>query len=80
MDHIKPLKPIALLLSDDLYAQSDKFQTEYHAPQYRLASLFKGGKVADLMSPTVVRRPLARKPVNKLGQTDAEVVPDPEAQ
>lgn len=80
MAHIKPLKPIALLLSDDLYAHSDKFQTEYYAPEYRLASLFKGNKMGDLMATAGLRRPLARKPANKVSQADPEVVPDAETQ
>lgn len=44
LDHIRPLKPVALLLSDELYAASDKYLTEYNYPEYRLSSLF-GRKV-----------------------------------
>ncbi|MFT4685974.1 MAG: putative PurR-regulated permease PerM [Neolewinella sp.] len=72
MDHIKPLKPIALLLSDDLYDHSDTFLTEYHKPEYRITSLFNK-KDYILTQPWLTS---TLKPANTVSQPDAEVIPD----
>lgn len=72
LDHIKPLKSIALLLSDDLYDHSHIFLTEYHKPEYRLTSLFKK-KNYILTQP---RSGKPGKPADTVSQANAKIVPD----
>jgi predicted PurR-regulated permease PerM len=76
MDHITPLKPIALLLSDDLYDHSDVFLTEYHKPEYRVTSLFNK-KDYILTQP---RSTKPSKPTDSVSQPDAKVIPDAKAE
>jgi predicted PurR-regulated permease PerM len=76
LDHLTPLKPVALLLSDDLYEHSDLYLTEYHKPEYRLYNLFKSRKV--VLEATRPR--LTRQPAHGVGKADPQVIPDPETQ
>lgn len=72
MEHIDPLKPVALLLSDDLYDHSIRFIGQYNQPRHRLAVFLLGKKPV-----TKIVRPLAprnRKPLNQPGQSDTEVI------
>ena len=77
LDHIDATKPVALLLSDELYGESDRFLQVYNRDKYRLRSLFKGSKVIhvegmdDELSVNSPKRP--RKP-------HPEVITNPEAQ
>ena len=77
LDHIDATKPVALLLSDELYGESDRFLQVYNRDKYRLRSLFKGSKVIhvegmdDELSVNSPKRP--RKPHPK-------VITNPEAQ
>lgn len=75
LDHIDSTKPLALLLSDDLYNDSDKFLNEYADPKYRLNTLFRGGKVIQVQQLEVSTGEIA----DEVGKTDAEVVPDTKA-
>ena len=81
MDHVDPLKPVALLLSDDLYDHSDKFLREYNQPRYRLTSLFNARKERSpkFRLPGPEDDELAGEPVNHLRQTDAQIVAKPKA-
>lgn len=72
MEHIDPLKPVALLLSDDLYDHSIRFIGQYNQPRHRLAVFLLGKKPV-----TKIVRPLAprnRKPLHQPGQSDTEVI------
>ena len=74
--HVKPLKPVALLLSDDLYDSSELFLTKYHEPEYRITSLFNKKNY-------ILTQPRSRKtgkPANTVGKADPQVVTDPETQ
>lgn len=65
MKHIDPLRPLALLLSDDLYSQSEKFLTEFNQPRYKLTNIFSG-KTALTITPR-------RKRLTKLPSSAASV-------
>ena len=75
--HIAPLRPIALLLSDDLYERSGEFLSTYNNPSFRLANLFggksRGGKL-------VAKARLGKKGMKQPRHPDPQVVADPEAQ
>ena len=75
--HIAPLRPIALLLSDDLYERSSEFLSTYNKPNFRLANLF-GGKVRNSKFST--KRSLGKKGMKQPRHPDPEVVADPKAQ
>lgn len=81
MEHIRPLKPVALLLSDDLYRDSGKFLDDYCQPEYRLSSLFTGKNIME-RNVTRLRRPVAlgEEPRQQARQADTEVIADAEAQ
>ncbi|NJC24695.1 AI-2E family transporter [Neolewinella antarctica] len=72
--HIDATKPVALLLSDDLYAHADLFSSRYNRDRYRLRSLFKstkpldGGEVPSLLTP----------PGDQISQADTQVITDAE--
>lgn len=72
LTHIEPLRPIALLLSDDLYDQSDKFLEEYNAPRYRLSNIFSGEANLTLSG--------RRRSASRTKQTSKSItaVPEPE--
>ena len=72
--HIEPLRPIALLLSDDLYERSGAFLSEFNHSRYRIANIFSG---ASTLSMTAKKR-LSRKGLKQQGHPDAEVVADAE--
>lgn len=76
LDHVKPLKPIALLLSDDLYDHSEIFLTEYHKPEYRISNLFNK-KNYIVTQPRSAKR---GKPANTVRKADTKVVPDTKTQ
>lgn len=80
LEHIKPLKPIALLLSDDLYDHSGIFLTEYHKPEYRITKLFNKINFFPEPPPIETRSGNASKPTNAVSKPNPEVVSDPEAQ
>jgi len=71
-EHIKPLMPLALLLSDDLYAESGKFEEEYSAPEYRLASLFLGKNTSILSGNR--KSALAGQPPNGVRKADTKII------
>jgi len=76
LDHVTPLKPVALLLSDDLYDHSHLYQSEYHKPKYRLISLFRSRKI--IFEPPKKR--LSRQPAEGVGKSDTQVVASPESE
>ncbi|CAH1000518.1 hypothetical protein LEM8419_01671 [Neolewinella maritima] len=76
LTHIEPLRPIALLLSDDLYERSEEFLGPLNGPKFRLALLFSGKAPFVLSSP---RTRLGHKGTKSKGHPDAEVVADPES-
>ncbi|MDN3633501.1 AI-2E family transporter [Neolewinella lacunae] len=73
MEHVGPLKPVALLLSDDLYDHSERFLHDFNAPQNRLAALFnaskKQGRRVRLLSP---------QPPDQVGEPDPQIITNPE--
>lgn len=70
MEHVQPLKPVALLLSDDLYDHSIRFIGEYNQPKHRLSTFLQGEKPANgLRLPNRYGKPLNRK-----GKTNPQVV------
>ncbi len=72
LDHIVPFKPVALLLSDDLYDQSDKYLEEFDQPKYRLSSLFiKRNKV-------VLKTD--RQVPDEVSKSNPQIISDTEAQ
>lgn len=73
MDHITSFKPVALLLSDDLYADSDKYLEEYNHPKYRLSSLILNRKLT-----SSVFSEDSTPPTDEVGQSDTQIIPDPE--
>ncbi|SER05257.1 AI-2E family transporter [Neolewinella agarilytica] len=75
MEHIPPLMPVALMLSDDLYEESDQFLTTYNSPEYRLSKLFLGRKLVRITD----KLPLTGQPVNEVGKTDTQIVADAKA-
>ena len=76
LTHIEPLRPIALLLSDDLYEQSGQFLAEFNQPRYRLANIFSG---KTSLNPFRSRRS-TYGPAERVSEPDPEVVADAEAQ
>lgn len=76
LTHIEPLRPIALLLSDDLYERSDEFLETYNESRYRLANVFTGR--SDLSLSSRKRSGSKQRPKQKR-QTDSEIVTDTEA-
>lgn len=72
MTHIEPLRPVALLLSDDLYERSGIFLTEYNHPRYRLSNIFSG-QLGDGLKR---KKHLSLKVPEQQGETDTEVVAD----
>ena len=76
MEHIDPLKPVALLLSDDLYDHSIRFIGQYNQPRHRLSRFLLSNKP---VAPVRLTGRL-RKPLNGVRQPDAEVIANAEAQ
>ena len=76
LDHIDPTKPIALLLSDDLYEKSEQFITVYNEPRYRLKSLFNAGKAKapKFVLPGTTEDELAGEPVDHVRHPNSKVV------
>ncbi|THH41593.1 AI-2E family transporter [Neolewinella litorea] len=75
LTHIEPLRPVALLLSDDLYKESGKFLKEFNEPRYRLSNIFSGRSSLSLLP----RRRTTTKPPKRVGHADPQVVADPES-
>jgi predicted PurR-regulated permease PerM len=73
LDHITSFKPVALLLSDDLYAESAMYLNEYNHPRYRLSSFLMKRKLA-----AVVLSKDPAPPADEVSNADAQVVADPE--
>jgi predicted PurR-regulated permease PerM len=73
LDHITSFKPVALLLSDDLYADSDKYLNEFNHPKYRLSSLLRKRKPG-----AAVASEQSGPPTDKVSKTDTQVIADPE--
>ena len=76
LTHIESLRPIALLLSDDLYERSDEFLNSYYGPQFRLANLFKGR--AQLRVKTPKAGLTHQHGTQQVSHPNPEVVADPE--
>ena len=76
LDHIDATKPVALLLSDELYGESDRFLNLYNRDKYRLRSLFKGNKVIHVENLDSESSPKRPKQPRK---TDPQVITNPEA-
>ncbi|WP_020570581.1 AI-2E family transporter [Neolewinella persica] len=72
LDHIPSFKPVALLLSDELYAESNRYLNEYNHPQYRLSSLFQKRKQRQ-----IVTSKNAAPPSDEVTKADAKVISDP---
>ncbi len=73
MEHVGPLKPVALLLSDDLYEHSERFLYDFNAPQNRLAALFNGSK-----KQARKLRLLTPQPPDQVGEPDPQIITNPE--
>ena len=73
LTHIEPLRPFALLLSDDLYEQSGQFIREFNDPKYRLSNIFSGQTSLSLF-----RRRSSPKPPKRIGKANTKVVSDSE--
>lgn len=73
MEHVEALKPVALLLSDDLYEHSIRFLGDYNQPKHRLSSFLR-------KKPVNVRQVRSSRkggqPSNSGRNPDAEIVPD----
>ncbi|WP_116124540.1 AI-2E family transporter [Lewinella sp. IMCC34183] len=74
LTHIEPLRPVALLLSDDLYEESGKFLDDFNEPRYRLSNIFSGKSSLSLLT----RRRTTSKPSKRKSHSDTQVVADPE--
>jgi predicted PurR-regulated permease PerM len=74
LTHVEPLRPVALLLSDDLYDQSDRFLQDFNSDRYRFSNIFSSQGSFGLFN----RKKLRRKPPQQVGNPDTEVVADPE--
>ena len=74
MEHVQALKPLALLLSDDLYDHSIRFLGDYNQPKHRLSSFLR-------KKPDNVRKVRSSRkggqPTDSAGYPDTEVVPNP---
>ena len=75
MSHLEPLRPYALLLSDDLYENSEKFLTEFSTEQYRTSRLLYGE--TDILRS---RRRLVKKQPKAVGNGQTQDVTQPQAQ
>ena len=75
LKHIEYTKPIALLLSDEVYEHANDFTTIYNEPKYRISQLFQRNGPA--LRP--VRR-LKKKVPQQVGQADPQVIADAEAE
>ncbi len=72
--HIESLKPIALLLSDDLYERSGEFETVFNHSKYRLSNIFSGELEA------LRFRRLHKRPTDEVSKRETEIIPDSETQ
>ena len=72
MEHVEPLKPVALLLSDDLYDHSIRFIGQYNQPRHRLSVFLRGEKPLSWFRST-----RAGQPLNRRGKTNPQVIPQP---
>lgn len=74
MEHVPALKPVALLLSDDLYDHSIRFMGDYNQPKHRLSS-FLQKKPLNVRQLRSTRK--RGKPADHTGDSNPEVVADP---
>ncbi len=74
--HLKPLKPVALLMSDAIYEDSDRFLNEYDKPEYRLSSLFKLVSQKALL--TQLNRSAKRQPPKRIAKSDPQEITERE--
>ncbi len=72
LTHIEPLRPVALLLSDDLYEQSGQFLQEFNDPKYRLSNIFSGKTSLSLFQ----RRRSTGNPSKRISKSNSQVVSD----
>ncbi len=75
LTHIEPLRPIALLLSDDLYEQSGQFLDEYNDPKYRLSNIFSGKSSLSIFRR---RRSADSEPPKRVSKSNTQVISDGE--
>ena len=75
MSHLEPLRPYALLLSDDLYENSEKFLTEFSGEKYRTSKILYGQ--TNILQP---RRRLTKKQPKAVGNGQAQDVTHPQPQ
>ncbi|MCP9235420.1 AI-2E family transporter [Lewinella sp. JB7] len=73
--HIEPLRPVALLMSDDLYDESGKFLTIFNDTRYRISNIFSGRSTLSLTP----RKRLSSKVKEKVSNADPEIVADSES-
>ena len=73
LTHIEPLRPFALLMSDDLYEESQQFLHEFNHSRYRISNIFSG-KSSLTMVPR--KRLAGSKEAKQVGKPDPEVVAD----
>ncbi|MGB3801448.1 MAG: AI-2E family transporter [Lewinella sp.] len=74
LTHIEPLRPVALLLSDDLYDQSGQFLDEYNDPKYRLSNIFSGKSSLSIFR----RRRSGSEPAKRISKSNTQVITDSE--
>ena len=73
LTHIEPLRPFALLLSDDLYEQSGQFIREFNDPRYRLSNIFSGKSSLSLFG-----RRSSPKPTKRVGKSNPKIITNTE--
>ena len=73
LTHIEPLRPFALLLSDDLYEQSGQFVHEFNDPKYRLSNIFSGKSSLSLFG-----RRSSDKPPKRVGKSNPKIITNTE--
>lgn len=73
MEHVQALKPVALLLSDDLYDHSIRFLGDYNQPKHRLSSFLRK-KPVSVEQVKSTRK--SRQPTDGVSHSDTKVVSD----
>lgn len=77
LQHIDATKPVALLLSDDLYDHSQMFLEEYNQPRFRLNRIFQASP--KVVVPPPPPAPRTSKKAQQPRHTDAKVVAKPKS-
>jgi hypothetical protein len=75
LTHLEPLRPLALLLSDDLYDESDQFLGQYNSDRYRLSNIFSTKRKWKLFPKSAPKREESQQ----ISHADTEVVADSKA-